>query len=603
MLNVVRRSLYLLRGEKRLRWALVVVQAIVVSGVEALGALLIFVLLGLVAAPAGPVELPIVGDLSPYQDAVGREAFIIWLAAGVALFFVVRGVLIISQIYVQDRLAHNAGARLSTRLLSAYLAMPYVLHLRRNSAELIRNAHESVRAVTKEVIIPGVRFLSNVVLAVGMLGVLFVAAPLATLMAIAFLGPTVAVLLRVIQPRLKRLGRKRQRVSRESLKILQQTLHGIREVTLFGRATFFLRQYARQQFNASRVAYLSRVAQEMPQVLVETVLVTFIAGFFVATVALEGSPQEGLAVLGLFAYAAMRLQPALHKIVQSLNSIKFAGAAIDNIYDDLHLVESGQLEQPAGDESLPSPSQLEEGIELESVGFRYSADAEPALCGIDLSIRAGESIGIVGPTGGGKSTLLDIVTGLLDPTTGVVRVDGVDVSGCRMAWQRRLGVVSQTMFLLDDSLRRNIALGVVDREIDEDRIEWAIELAQLSTFVDTLADGLDTRMGERGTRLSGGQKQRVAIARALYRDPAVLIFDEGTSALDNVTEADFMAALGRLKGLRTLITVAHRLTTVRSCDRIVVVEAGRITDVGTYDELTARNGGFRQMAGTPADGS
>lgn len=601
MLTVARRCLYLLRGEKRSRWLFVVVQALVVSVVEAMGALLIYVLLGLVAAPDSPIELPVIGDLSAYQDVVGRETFIAWLAVGVGLFFIARGLLLIGQVYMQDRLAYNAGARLSVRLLDAYLSMPYALHLRRNSAELIRNAHESVRALTKEVLIPAVNLLSSIALALGMTAVIFYAAPLATLMAIGFLGPVVAVLVRYIHPRLKRLGRKRQAVSRHSLQILQQTLHGIREVTLFGRGPFFLAQFARQQKRASRVAYLSRVGQEVPQVMVETVLILFIAGFFVVSVTLQGSPEQGLAVLGLFAYAAMRLQPSLHKIVKSMNSIKFAGAAVDNVYDDVKLIESGKLERSGGHEALPNGDSLADGIRLQAVTFRYSDDAEPALRDINLHIRPGESVGIVGPTGGGKSTLLDIVTGLLAPTSGVVLIDGIDLADCRLAWQSCLGVVSQSMFLLDDTLRRNIALGLRDRDIDDSRVQEAIELAQLSTFIESLPEGLDTRMGERGTRLSGGQRQRVAIARALYRDPAVLIFDEGTSALDNVTEADFLAALSHLRGSRTLVTVAHRLTTVRSCDRILVVEAGGISDAGTYAELASRNRNFRQMAGTPAD--
>ena len=600
MLTVGHRCRYLLRGERRGRWLLVVVQALVVSIVEAFGALLVFVLLGLVAAPDSPVELPLIGDVSVYQEAVGREAFIIWLAAGVGGFFVVRGLMLIGQVYVQERLAHNAGARLSARLLGVYLSMPYVFHLRRNSAELIRNAHESIRAITREVLIPGVRLLSNVVLALGMLGVLFYAAPLATLMAIGFLGPMVAVLIRYIHPRLKTLGRRRQAVSRKTLQILQQALHGIREVTLFGRKSFFLDQFARQQNRSARVAYLSRVGQEVPRVMVETVLVLFIAGFLVVTVSVQGSPEQGLAVLGLFAYAALRLQPSLHKIVQSLNSIKFAGAAIDHVYEDLKLAEAGEFKLGGGGEALPNGPALLTGVRLENVTFHYSADAEPALREISMQVGVGESIGIVGPTGGGKSTLLDILTGLLAPTSGAVRVDGMDLARCRAAWQAALGVVSQSMFLLDDTLRRNIALGLKDHEIDEAMVQWAVELAQLSEFVGSLPQGLDTRMGEHGTRLSGGQRQRVAIARALYRDPQVLIFDEGTSALDNVTEAELMAALMRLKGRRTLVTVAHRLSTVQNCDRIFVVEAGQITDVGTYEDMVARNPSFRQIAGSPA---
>lgn len=596
MLTLMRKCLFLLREEKPLRWLLVILLAAMVTGIEAAGALLIFILLGLIASPDTPIELPLVGDIRAFQGGLEDETFIIWIAGAIAVFFLIRGLFLILQVYVQDRLAHNAGARLSVRLMSSYLAMPYLLHLRRNSAELIRNAYESVRAITSEVFIPAVRLLSSIALAVGLLAVLFFAAPAATALSLVFLGLLVLLLLRVVQPRLKALGRRRQQLSKESLKILQQALHGIREVTLFRREEFFRREFGRRQRAAARVTYLNRVAQEVPRVLVETALVALIAVFLIVSISTQGTPREGLAVLGLFAYAALRLQPAVHKIVQSLNSIRFAGAAIENIYEDLRLVEgSGTADPVNGQRRLPS-DHVSHSIELGGVDFAYSEGRAPALQGIDLTIMPGESIGVVGPTGGGKSTLVDIVTGLLVPTSGRVLVDDIDVRECTADWQRRLGVVSQTVFLLDDTLRRNVALGLADKAIDESRVTQAIELSQLTGFVASLPQGLDTVVGERGVRLSGGQRQRVAIARALYNDPAVLIFDEGTSALDNVTESEFMAALSRLKGRRTIITVAHRLSTVRQCDRILLVEGGRISDTGTYEELAARNPKFYQMA-------
>jgi ATP-binding cassette, subfamily B, bacterial PglK len=438
-----------------------------------------------------------------------------------------------------------------------------------------------------------VRLISHTVLAFGMVAVLFFAAPLATLAAVAFLGPVVLVLLRVIHPRLKKLGRGRQRMSKENLNLLQQSLHGIREVILFDRAEFFQKRFTKRQNATARITYVNRVAQEVPQLLIETVLVVFIAGFFIVSVTLQRSPESTLAVLGLFAYAALRLQPSLQKIVQSLNSIRFAGAAVDNVYDDLVAVERLEAHDAGVKQALPLRSDSPPEIRLEGVGFRYDRNAPPVLRSVDLTISPGESIGIVGPTGGGKSTLLDVITGLLSPSEGRVLIDGINLGRCTKAWQRCLGVVPQTIFLIDDTVRRNIALGVSDKEIDEERIAQAVELAQLSSFLEDLPDGLNTMVGERGVRMSGGQRQRVAIARAMYRDPPVLIFDEGTSALDNLTEAEFMAALDRLGGDRTLITVAHRLTTVRRCDRIAIVEAGRIVDSGTYDELLARNRGFR----------
>jgi ATP-binding cassette, subfamily B, bacterial PglK len=594
--ETVRKVRYLLREERPWRWLLVVALAILVTIVEAGGAVAVFVLLGLVAAPDASLEVPFLGDLQTIQGDVPREDFIVWLAIGVGVYFVLRGLVILAQLYAQDRLAQNAGARLSTRLLAAYLRMPYVLHVRRNSAELIRNAYDSVRALTNELLMPAVRLIASAAMAVGLLAVLFLAAPLATGLALVVLLPLVLLLLHNIQPRLKRLGKRRQLVLRESLQVLQQALHGIREVILFGRGDYFYRAFRSRQRTLARVTYVNRVLQEVPRTLLETGLVAFIAAFFVVSITIQQTPEEVLAVLGLFAYVALRLQPSVQKIVQSLNSIRFAGEAIANIYDDLYLVESSvAASSPA---ATHRSGELGPGqIELAGVGFRYTMDAPLALRDIHLRIEPGESVGVVGPTGGGKSTLIDVLTGLLEPTEGAVRIDGQDLRTCTTAWQRRLGVVPQTVFLVDDSLRRNIALGYPDDQIDDEQVLKAIAMAQLTEFAESLPDKLDTMVGERGIRLSGGQRQRVAIARALYRDPEVVIFDEGTSALDNITESELLDALRNLRGERTIIAVAHRLTSVRECDRIVVLDKGRIADIGTYQELLDRNAQFRRMSG------
>jgi ABC-type multidrug transport system fused ATPase/permease subunit len=231
------------------------------------------------------------------------------------------------------------------------------------------------------------------------------------------------------------------------------------------------------------------------------------------------------------------------------------------------------------------------------VSYTYADEADPVLVDVDLTIARGESIGIVGPSSAGKSTLIDLLLGLLTPTRGRITVDGRDVAGALRSWQRHIGYVAQEPFVLDDTLRRNVAFGVGDAEIDDQRVTAALRLAQLGEFVVGLPAGLDTMLGERGTRLSGGQRQRVAIARALYDEPEVLVFDEATSALDTPTERELIAALEALRGVKTLVVIAHRLTTVRHCDRLAVLRDGRLAAVGPWDELLARDAGFRALAG------
>jgi ATP-binding cassette subfamily C protein len=334
------------------------------------------------------------------------------------------------------------------------------------------------------------------------------------------------------------------------------------------------------------------VLQALPSTVLETALVLFIVSFLIVTILSGGSATEVLPVLGMFAYVGFRLKPSLTQIVDGVNAIRYSAAAIEDVHNDLLRAESwSQLHHQTS-----APIALERAIELDGVVFRYPGASVPALAGIDLVINKGTSVGFVGPTGGGKSTLLDVIIGLLDPDEGTVRIDGVDIRTARNSWLQLVGIVSQVNFLLDTSLRRNIAFGVPVENINDDRLTEVLALAKLDEFVASLPAGVETEVGERGVRLSGGQRQRIAIARALYSDPAVIVLDEGTAALDNQTEAELMTMLARYREMRTLLMVAHRLSTVRNCDVIHVVDAGRIVASGGYEELESGSKHFKNLA-------
>jgi ATP-binding cassette, subfamily B, bacterial PglK len=286
----------------------------------------------------------------------------------------------------------------------------------------------------------------------------------------------------------------------------------------------------------------------------------------------------------------LRTLPSLQKIVGGLNNIRFAGPAMDHVHRDMRLID--EIERPTDHVEVT----FDETLALEHVSFVYPQTDHPAIADVDVTIRPGEVVGICGPTGGGKTTLTDLIAGILPPTHGRVAVDGTDIQDAIPSWFTKLGVVPQMVFLTDDTLARNIALGVPDEEIDEEALWEAVRLAQLEDFVASLPDGLDSDVGERGVRVSGGQRQRVAIARALYRRPEVLIFDEGTSALDSATEAVLMSSLERLRGTHTILLVAHRLATVRNCDTILYLDQGRVAGAGTFDELCEASPGFRALA-------
>lgn len=583
------RLRHLIEPGQRGRWLGVAAFALAISALEATGAVLIFILISLTTDPAGSIDLPLLGDLRDWVPAVAQDQLVVATAAGIALFFIARALIIVVQSYYQARVLQQTGVDLAVRLLHRYLRLPYAFHLRRNTSELLRNTNDSVNMLLGSVLIPAVHLLTEGLVVTGLLVVLLATAPLATGLAAVVIGPVVYITMRVVQPRLKRLGRISQREGARSYQALQQGLHGYRDIAVLGRQDFFVDLFRRTRLRIAEARYKRAALGALPRVAIESAVITFIAGFIAFSTLIGGDALRSLPVLGLFAYAALRIMPALNKIVSSLNSIRYGSAALDDIRADL------ALPIPVSSDDTHTMTFSQE-LHLQEVTFQYEQTDAPTLFDIELVISCGETIGIVGPTGAGKSTLLDLIVGLSAPSTGRVTVDGADISGRATAWQRNLGLVSQQVFLLDDTLRRNIALGVPDDEIDESAVLEAVALAQLEDFVSSLPEGLDSTVGEQGVRVSGGQRQRVAIARALYTRPSVLIFDEGTSALDNLTEAALIEAIEGLKQHHTIITVAHRLSTVQDYDRIVFMRNGRIDDVGSFDDLGQRNAEFRRFA-------
>jgi ATP-binding cassette, subfamily B, bacterial PglK len=589
-LETFRKALHVIGRENRSRWALLVALALVASGLEILGAALVYLLLALIADPGGEVALPLVGDIRATFD-IGSTTLLLGLAGVMALFFLVRSAVHVLEIYAQNRIAHLYGARLAKRLMLGYLSMPYAFHLTRGSADLIRNTQKVVQQLIGQIFLPFIRVVAEIVLVSGMLGFLFVVAAGETLLAVLIIGGTAAVMLRVVQPRLKRLGRLSHHMERDTLAALQQSFHGIRDIKVLGRERAFASIYGEARTQLARASYLHATARDLPRTVMELALLGFILTVFVFSVVVQDGAEGTLSMLGLFAYAGLRIQPSLQRIIGGLNDLRFATAPLDDLTRDLRMIEGLA---PPRREAEPLP--FAQAIRLERVSFRYDGADRDAVHEVDLTIVPGEVLGICGPTGGGKTTLTDLITGLLQPTSGRITVDGTDLIDHARRWHAALGVVPQMVFLVDDSLRRNIALGLPDPDIDEDAIDEAVELAQLQEFVQSLPEGLDTRVGERGVRISGGERQRISIARALYRRPHVLVFDEGTSALDNTTESELMAALERLRGSHTILLVAHRLSTVQKADRIVFMQHGEAVALGTYDSLLESSPEFRALA-------
>ena len=588
------RLVRLLSRRSRVGLVALIAMALGITAVELVGATALYALLARLTTPGDAPALPgPVAALLPGAEVPDLEVLGVMLVG----FFLVRAVLLIGRGYAEGRIVHGIGLRLSLRLLAGYLAMPYLEHTRRSSSELIRNAHEATERLEGQALRPLAVIGAEATLSLGLLALVLATDPLTGLLGAALLGTAVLVVQRLLRPRMRVWGRLAQDARQGSIEGVQQAVGGIRDLKVLGRERTVLDRHAAHRRRMARSGYLFGAATQLPRALIELALVVTVVGALLVAVRVQGTAAD-LSTLGLFAYAGVRLQPSLQMLVTAVNQLRFGSAAVRDVVADLEALDAAGTRLPHG-RTEATPAAPPE-VRLERVAFRYAADGPWVLEDVDLAIAPGEFVGICGATGCGKSTLLDVLVGLLPPTRGLVRADGRPLDPEPRWWWSRIGVVSQAPYLLDDTLRANVALGVPRAEVDADRLARSIAAAQLTEVVAQLPDGLDTVVGERGIRLSGGQRQRVALARALYRDPPVLVLDEGTSALDAATEAAVMSAVGGGRGGRTVVAVAHRLSTLRAADRIVVMEAGRVVDVGTWEDLEVRSPVFRTLAGAAA---
>jgi ATP-binding cassette subfamily C protein len=592
VLAVVRRALSMLPSELRRWWLAVPLLGIITGAAEAGAALAVFTLIKIISDPSQVDTLPVAAWVArhfPRQDAAG---VILQFTLLVTLYYVSKNLLLVGAQYVNHRVVGQSSQMLAGSMLRAYLLAPYPFHFRRHSAELIRSTTHSVAAVFRA-LTSAAAALSELLIGAAIVAVLLVAAPGATVLAGGLLAGLIVLVLRWMRRLAQRAGREEHALNRELLQTLQQAFAAIKEIKVLGREEYFFDAYADAQRRLLSLGYTGVTLQALPPLVIETF---FVGGALVVIALLTVSGRvavEGLPLLGLFAYAGFRLIPMANRLTWRLNEIRMSAVSVSALYDDYQLVAAHK--RPEG-QSERSGLVFEHAIALDRVSYSYPDAVTPALSDVSLTIRRGESIGFVGPTGAGKSTLIDVIVGLLPPIAGRLMVDGIELGGVRArGWRRQIGYVPQAIVLIDDSLRHNIALGVPDREIDARRLDDAVRIAQLQPLVAALPDGLEARVGEHGARLSGGERQRVGIARALYHDPDLLVLDEATAALDTPTETALSAAIGALHGEKTVLLIAHRLSTVVRCDRIVLVVGGRVVDTGTFDELHARSDEFRRL--------
>ena len=529
-LSIALQAFALVGADRRWRWWLLAGISLSMTAIEAAGAALVYLLVTVISTPEAAVVLPVVGDLAElFPDRTGREIKLV-AALLVGIFFILRGAVVLLQEYVRNRLVNNSVAILAGEMLDGYLSMPYLFHTQRSSAQLIRNTYQGTQKLVTGVVLPVLSIGTEVLMAVALIATLVALAPQAMLVTSLGLGLTLWVLQRVVRPRLVEYSRHVEDASAQSIGAIQQALGGIRDIKLLQREDAFAEIHLTERLRIAEANYRSSILTRLSPLAIETSLILTIVAVFVLATAGDTAVERTLATLAVFAYVGLRLQPILGSIIGFFNTINKSQAVLDNLVSDRTLVQEWAqaiASEPAVAEPTASPAtssgdRPSAWIRFRDVHFSYLAYRAPVLEGVDLAIRRGEFIGICGPTGGGKSTIVDLLVGLLQPTSGEITVDGVPLGRRPLWWWSQLGVVSQNVFLTDDTLRGNITFGGTT---DQERLARCIHRAQLEPVVEGLPDGLDTIIGERGARLYGGQRQRVAIARALYREPEVLVLD------------------------------------------------------------------------------
>ncbi len=510
--------------------------------------------------------------LEPLFKALGNPSHAELVIYGVALLlsaYVIKALYLALLSWKQSQYIYDIKAHLSQSLFERYIRSPYEFHLQQNSGHLIRNITIEVEQLVARVLIPGVLLVTELMVIAAIAALLLVIQPFGALVLFAVMGLAMYGFQRITQNKLKKWGVERQQHEGYRIQRAQEGLGGIKDVKLLGKESNFIHSYGQHTNKASLVERKQYALSNIPRLWLETVGVLGLTLLVVVALQKTASPSDVIPTIGLFAAAAFRILPSANRILNAVQSLRYADAVIRLILMEFELKQETTSQEDPDFKFLSL-------VELRDVSYTYPNASNHSLSNVSFAIQKGESVGLIGTSGAGKSTLVDVLLGLIHPSSGGVFVDGININENMRGWQNLIGYVQQSIFLTDDTLRRNIAFGLNDDEIDDGLVMQAVNAAQLEGFVQDLPEGINTFVGERGVRLSGGQRQRIGIARALYHNPPVLVFDEATSALDNETETEVMQSIQSLKGTRTMIIIAHRLSTIENCDKVFKLERGRL---------------------------
>ena len=585
--------------EPRERWALAGLCAVIVlvALVQTVGVASIMPFMSLVANPEIITENEWMRSLYGYVGFENTRAFLLFSGLAVLGIMAFGNAFTAFAQWLMLRFMWRKQHRLSVSLLARYLQAPYTFYLNQNTAGLTKNILAEVREVVEGVLLPVMRILAQSFVIVFVFALLLLIDMTVAMAAGLVLGGAYAAIYAFIRRRQSRLGKVRKTSNALRFKTAAEALGSIKETKVLGVEAEFLRRFAVSNRRYANVNASNAIVGELPRYALETVAFGGIVLIVLYLIQTRDDFGQAVAVMSLYALASYRVMPALQQVFRGLARIRFFLPALDGLHADLNERAGQPRRDPAKTDPGHQSITYERRIVLDGIGYRYPGGKANVVRNINLQILKNTSVAFVGSTGCGKTTLVDILLGLLEAQQGTIRVDDIALSPENIAvWRKRVGYIPQHIYLCDDTVTRNIAFGVPDDETDHAAVERAARVAHLHDFVISLTDGYSTVVGEHGVRLSGGQRQRIGIARALYHDPDVLIMDEATSALDGITEDAVIQAIRDLSRQKTVVLVAHRLTTVRDCDAIYLFDRGKIVASGTYRQLMETNLSFRAMA-------
>jgi ATP-binding cassette, subfamily B, bacterial PglK len=520
-----------------------------------------------------------------YLGFASTNAYMIFLGFMALIILTFGNLIKLGVTLLKLRFIHIRGHMLSMRLLDNYLEKPYIFFVNQNSSNLSKEVLWEVKLILTGLLTPAAEMLSNGMVGLFIILFLFLVNPAISLLVVLVLGGTYMLIDFKVKGKLRKLGDERREANEMRFKATSEAFGAIKDIKLMNNQENYLRFYEKSSLKYERTQISQEIYSHVPNHALETIAFGGILLIVLYMLIFGENISSALPIIGLYGYSILRLQPIMKVVYASVSQIRFYQSTFYDMYDNLKIKQSQN--HAANRHSLVRPLPFADKLSIENVHFRYPGAKRNVFSGLNLTIKANSSVAFVGATGSGKTTLIDVILGLLNPDIGRLSVDGVTITSENLRnWQINLGYVPQNIYLSDDTVAKNIAFGVHDQDIDRDRVKKAAKMACIHDFIKyEMPDGYDTIVGENGIRLSGGQRQRIGIARVLFRDPQILILDEATSALDNRTEESVFQAIDNISNTKTVIMIAHRLTTVQNCNTVFFIDKGKIIAAGTYEEL------------------